>query len=105
MEKSILIYILVMAAVTYSIRAVPLILLRKEIQNDYIKSFLFYMPYVTLSVMIVPAIFVATNHMVSAIAAFIVAIVSAYKGFSLIWVALFTCLTALGFEVLLMNVM
>lgn len=101
MEKSIIIYILIMGLVTYSIRAVPLILLRKEITNDYIKSFLYYMPYVTLSVMIVPAIFVATSSIVSAVAAFVVAIIAAYKGFSLITVALCTCATALIFELLM----
>lgn len=91
-----------MATVTYSIRAVPLIIFRKEITNDFVKSFLFYMPYVTLSVMIVPAIFFATDNIISAAAAFAVALVSAYRGFSLIMVAIFTCLTALGLELIMM---
>ena len=56
METNTWIYILVMAAVTYGIRALPLTLIRKEIKNTAIRSFLYYVPYVTLAVMTFPAI-------------------------------------------------
>ncbi len=55
MERSVYLYILVMAGVTYLIRMLPLTLIRKEIKNTYIRLFLYYVPYVTLSVMTFPA--------------------------------------------------
>ena len=54
MNNRIYLYILVMAGVTYLIRVLPLTLIRKEIKNTYIRSFLYYVPYVTLSVMTFP---------------------------------------------------
>lgn len=61
MKHNIYIYILVMFAVTYLIRVLPLTLIRKEIKNKTIRSFLYYVPYVTLAVMTFPAIMEATN--------------------------------------------
>ena len=60
MNHNVYLYILVMAGVTYLIRLLPLTLIKKEIKNVYIKSFLYYVPYVTLSVMTFPAILHAT---------------------------------------------
>lgn len=54
MNHNIYIYIFVMAAVTYLIRMLPLTLIRKEIKSTYIKSFLYYVPYVTLAAMTFP---------------------------------------------------
>lgn len=54
MNRNVYLYILVMAGVTYLIRLLPLTLIKKEIKNVYIKSFLYYVPYVTLSVMTFP---------------------------------------------------
>ena len=54
------IYIAVMALVSYAIRVLPLTLIRKPIKNQFIQSFLYYVPYVTLAVMTFPAIFEAT---------------------------------------------
>ena len=45
MKHNIYIYILVMFAVTYLIRVLPLTLIRKEIKNKTIRSFLYYVPY------------------------------------------------------------
>ena len=56
MEYNIYVYILIMAGVTYLIRVLPLTLIRKEITNVTIRSFLYYVPYVTLAVMTFPAI-------------------------------------------------
>ena len=91
MKGNIYIYILVMAAVTYLIRVLPLTLIRNEIRNKYIKAFLYYVPYVTLSVMTVPAIFFATNSVYAAIAGFLAALLLAVKGFKLMTVALGAC--------------
>ena len=67
--------ILVMAAVTYAIRVAPLILIRGEIKNVTVRSFLYYGPFVTLSVMTFPAILFTTASVWSALAALVVAIV------------------------------
>ena len=71
MNHNIYIYIFVMAAVTYLIRMLPLTLIRKEIKSTYIKSFLYYVPYVTLAAMTFPAILSATANIWSALAGFI----------------------------------
>ena len=56
------IYIAIMAGVSYLIRTLPLTLIRKEIKSPFIRSFLYYVPYVTLAVMTFPAITEATNN-------------------------------------------
>ena len=56
MTHNIYVYILVMAAVSYAIRVLPLTLIRKKIENRFLRSFLYYVPYVTLAVMTFPAI-------------------------------------------------
>lgn len=66
--------ILVMALVTYLIRVTPLVLIRREIKNVTLRSFLYYVPYVTLSVMTFPAILFATASIWSALAALAVAV-------------------------------
>ncbi len=91
MSGNIYIYILVMAVVTYLIRLVPLTLIRKEIKNTFIKSFLYYVPFVTLAVMTFPAILHGTDSMISAAAGFVTALVLAYTGRSLIVVSVLSC--------------
>lgn len=65
------IYIAVMAAVSYTIRVLPLTLIRKPIKNQFIQSFLYYVPYVTLAVMTFPAIIHATQTPISGLVALI----------------------------------
>ena len=91
MQGNIYLYILVMAAVTYAVRALPLTLIRRKITNRYIQSFLYYVPYVTLSVMTFPAIIYATASPVSGAAALAVALFFAYKGKSLFQVSIAAC--------------
>ena len=91
MNNRIYLYILVMAGVTYLIRVLPLTLIRKEIKNTYIRSFLYYVPYVTLSVMTFPAILTATASVWSAVIALVIAIFLAYRGKSLFVVLLVAC--------------
>ena len=74
------IYILIMALVTYLVRVLPLTLIRKEIKNITVKSFLYYVPYVTLAIMTFPAILSATSSIISAAIAFVIAIVLAWIG-------------------------
>ena len=61
MRHNIYIYILITALVSYGIRMLPMVLLRKEIKSPFIRSFLYYVPYVTLAVMTFPAIVNATQ--------------------------------------------
>jgi branched-subunit amino acid transport protein len=82
-----------MAVVTYLVRVLPLTLIRKEISNTYIKSFLYYVPYVTLAAMTFPAIIYSTSNKFSATIGFAVCIVLGYNKKSLITVALLGSLT------------
>ena len=99
--NNVIFYILVMAVVTYLIRVLPLTFIRKEIKNVYIRSFLYYVPYVTLAVMIFPAILEVTASPWSALFGFMVAIIFAYKGASLVRVALLSCFSVFVVELFL----
>ena len=96
------IYLLVCAGVTYLVRMLPMVLVKKEIKNRFILSFLYYMPYAVLSVMTVPAIFYATSYKLSAIIGFAVAVAFAYFEKSLVKVAAFSCVAVLITELLIM---
>ena len=91
--RNVYIYIFIMAGVSYLIRVLPLTLIRREIKSTFIKSFLHYGPYVTLSVMTFPAILEATDSMISGLLALIVGVVAAWFGKSLLSVAVLSCLT------------
>lgn len=95
------IYIAVMAGVTYLIRVLPLTLIRKEIKNQTIRSFLFYVPYVTLAVMTFPAIIQATDSMWAGLAALIAGIALAWFGGSLFQVAVVACAVVFVLELFL----
>ena len=97
-----LIYLVVMAGVTYLVRMVPLVLVNKPIKNKYVLSFLYYVPYTVLSVMTVPACFYATDSYVSAIVGFVVAALAGFLKRSLVQVAVFSSLAVLVTE-LVMN--
>ena len=83
--------LLVMAGVTYLVRVVPFILINKKIENRFINSFLYYIPYTVLAAMTFPAILYATGNIVSAVAGLLVAIVISFRGRSLIIVAVGAC--------------
>ena len=91
MNHEIYIYIAIMSAVTLAIKILPLILIRGEIKNVALKSFLYYVPYVTLAVMTFPAIIHATQSAISGTLALLVGIVSAWFGASLFRVAVLCC--------------
>ena len=84
----------VMAGVTYLIRLIPMALIRKKIQNKWIQSFLYYVPYVVLSAMTFPAVFESTGSLVSAIVGCVIAILLAIWGKSLLIVAVGAALGA-----------
>ncbi len=84
-------YLAVMAGITYLIRMVPLVLVKKKITNRFLLSFLYYIPYSVLSVMTIPAIFYCTGYKISAIAGFCAALMAAYMEKSLLKVAAISC--------------
>lgn len=92
MNSNVYIYILVMALVTYFIRMLPLALIRRQINSTFVKSFLYYVPYATLSAMTFPAILHSTGSLASATIGFAAAVYLSYKEKSMISVALFACL-------------
>ena len=92
------IYIAVMFAVSYAIRILPLTLIRKPIENQFIQSFLYYVPYVTLAVMTFPAIVNATGA-----AALVVGIIAAWMGAGLFPVSVLCCAVVLVLEFFLVH--
>ena len=87
-------YILVMAATTYLIRVLPL----KPIRSVFLRSFLFYVPYVTLSVMTFPAIMNATQSPIAGAAAMVIGIIAAWCGLGLLPVSLLCCASVIALE-------
>jgi branched-subunit amino acid transport protein len=91
MQRNVYIYILGMWLVTYLIRVLPLTLIRRQITNRTIRSFLYYVPYVTLSVMTFPAILTATQSPVSGALALVAGLALAWFGGSLFQVSVACC--------------
>lgn len=100
MTHNIYIYLLIMAGVTYIIRVLPLTLIRKEITNTFLKSFLYYVPYITLAAMTFPAMMDATNSPVAGAVAFVFALILAWRGASLFVVSVMACLMVFIIELL-----
>ena len=86
--------ILIAAAVSYAIRVLPLTLIRRPIKSVFLRSFLYYVPYVTLAVMVFPAILTATGSLLAGIVAMAVAVGLALAGQGLVTVAACACLAA-----------
>lgn len=96
--RSNVIYIIVMALVSYTIRILPLTLIRKPIKNRFIQSFLYYVPYVTLAVMTFPAIVHATQSPISGLSALIAGMIAAWLGAGLFPVSVICCLLVFVIE-------
>lgn len=92
------VYIAVMTLVTYLIRVLPLTIFRKKIENRYVQSFLYYVPYTCLTAMTFPAILYATESILSALAGVAVAVILAFYNKSLVTVAAFACLAVFVVE-------
>ena len=90
---NIYVYILVMAVVTYLIRMLPLTLIRGKINNRFVRSFLYYVPYACLMAMTFPAVFFSTSSHIATIIGVGVAILLALKGKGLMTVALAASIT------------
>ncbi len=100
MSTDHMISILVLAAALYAVRMLPLTLIRREIKSQWVKSFLYYVPYVTLTVMTFPAILTATESPVSALIGFGAAVALALCNRSLFQVAIGGCLAVFLTELL-----
>ena len=85
---NIYLYILAMALTTYLIRVLPMTIFRKPIKSRFLRSFLYYVPYCYLTAMTFPSILSSTASILSGAAALVVAVILAYRGKSLIVVAL-----------------
>ncbi len=101
MNHSIFIYIFIAALVSLLIRALPMTILRKQITNRFVRSFLYYVPYVTLAVTTFPAITEATKNPVAGYVALIVGIVVAWFRKNLFETAIVCCLSVLVMEFIL----
>ncbi len=89
-------YIAVMAGVTYLIRMIPFAFFSKKIKSKFIRSFLYYIPYTVLAAMTIPAVFYSTGSFITASVGTAVAFVLAYFRLPLIVVALSASLSALA---------
>lgn len=91
MTHSIYLYIFVAAFVSCLIRVLPLTLIRGKIKNQFIRSFLYYVPYVTLAAMTFPAIIAAPQVPLAGILALIAGIVASWKGMNMLGIAALCC--------------
>ena len=80
---------------------IPVTFVKKEITNTFVRSFIFYVPYVCLSAMTFPAILTATGNIVSGTAGFLAALIAAYKGKNMVYVAVIACAAALTAELIM----
>ena len=83
-----LIWLAIMAGITYLIRVLPITVLRKKITSVFIKSFLFYVPYAVLAALTFPAIFTATGNIVTSVVGTMIALIFAFFDLGLIVVAI-----------------
>ena len=95
-------YLLVMAGVTYLIRMLPLTVFRREIKSVFIRSFLHYVPYAVLAAMTIPGILSSTGNIWTALAGLTVAVVMAWRGMSLLSVAIGACVAVAAAQWLLL---
>lgn len=91
MTKNVYLYLVVAAFTLYAVRALPMTLIRKDIKSAFVRSFLYYVPYVTLAVMTFPAILNATGSRISAWVGFAAALLVAYVDGNLFRVAIGAC--------------
>ena len=101
MSGNVYIYIAVMSLVSLAVRVLPLTLIRGQIKNRWIRSFLYYVPYVTLAVMTFPAIVQATQSPLAGVLALAVGVALAWWGAGLFPVAVCCCAVVFVAELLL----
>lgn len=103
MATNFWVYLAVSFITLYMIRMLPLTLIRKDIKNRFIRSFLYYVPFVTLAVMTFPAILSATGSIWSGLAGFVVGVVIAFIDGNLFRVAIGACVSVFIVELIVMH--
>lgn len=101
MEINIYLYILTAGLVSTLIRVLPSTLIRKKIENRFLQSFLYYLPYVTIAVMTFPAIIYSTDHLMSGVMAMMIGMIVAWFTSNLFVVAGSCCVVVFIAEMLL----
>lgn len=101
MRGNVYIYIAVMSLVSLAVRVLPLTLIRGQIKNRFLRSFLYYVPYVTLAVMTFPTIVEATQSPVAGALALVVGGALAWAGAGLFPVSAACCVVAFVAELIL----
>ena len=90
-SHNIIICILLAIITTNLIRVLPMLLIKGQISNRFLRSFLYYVPYVTLAVMTFPSIIQTTLSPLSGTVALIVGIIAAWRRMGLFPVAAICC--------------
>lgn len=101
MSFRVVIYILVMALVTYLLRLLPMLLVKRKIENKLLNKFLYYVPYCALAAMTFPAVLYSTSFILSAVVGTIVALVLSYFNRSLLTVSVCACVAVYLCELLI----
>ncbi len=101
MSHNIYIYLAIMTGITYAIRVLPLTFIRRQIKNQFLQSFLYYVPYVTLAVMTFPSIIDATQSPAAGALALASGIAAAWLGAGLFQVSVSCCVIVFILELLL----
>ncbi|MDD6616189.1 MAG: AzlD domain-containing protein [Lachnospiraceae bacterium] len=102
MSHNTYVYIAIMVLITFVIRVLPLTLIRGQIKNQFLQSFLYYVPYVTLAVMTFPAIVNATQSPIAGAAALAAGIILAWMGAGLFPVAVSCCVIVFILELIVL---
>jgi len=101
--KDYWIYLLIISLSTYLIRALPFVAVQNKIKNQFVRSFLYYIPYTVLVVMTLPAALFATGNIYAAGVGLLVAIILAFFRQSLTVVAVSSCAVVLISEYVISN--
>lgn len=97
--KELILYLGLTALTCNLVRILPMLLIRGKIRNQFVRSFLYYVPYVTLAVMTFPAIIEATQTPIAGAFALLFGIIAAWFGWNLFSVSILCCVSvfAIGF--------
>lgn len=95
------IYLAILSGSTYLIRVIPFVAIKEKINNRFIQSFLYYIPYAVLTAMTLPAVLYASSYVLSALAGLLVAVIFALRNKSLTVVAIAACIAVFFTELFL----
>ena len=93
-QHSLLVYILLAIVFTNLIRVIPMALIKGPIRHRFVRSFLYYVPYVTLAVMTFPDMVLTTPAPLPGVIALLAGIVASWFRLGLFPVAAICCVIA-----------